>query len=189
MRLSTPRTSSTWLVLDMGDALTPSNPLETWHENSLTALLKRWPSSRLSSSRKTQNWLLQNNPPTLHLALSTASNSSAPGISRIGYKILKWAHSIRPDALTLLFNLCLESGTHPWKHAKVVVINKPNKPDYSLLKAYHPISLLECTGKLLEKVVTKRFNWDIKEHRLIPMTQFGSHPKHNAVDVVATLVH
>jgi hypothetical protein len=70
------------------------------------------------------------------LALLTASNSSALGISRIGYKILKWAYSTHPDTLTLLFNLCLESGTHPWKHTKVVVINKLDKPDYSLLKAY-----------------------------------------------------
>jgi hypothetical protein len=103
-----------------------------------------------------------------------ASNSSAPGISGIGYKILKWAHSTCPDVLTLLFNLCLESGTHPWKHTKVVVINKPDKPDYSLPKAYRPISLLKCIGKLLEKVVAKRFNCNIEQHRLIPMTQFGS---------------
>jgi hypothetical protein len=69
------------------------------------------------------------------------------------------------------------------------VINKPDKPDYSLPKAYRPISLLECMGKLLEKVVAKRFNRDIEKHRLIPMKQFGSHPKHNTVDAVATLVH
>jgi hypothetical protein len=97
-------------------------------------------------------------PEEITLALSTASNSSALGISGIGYKILKWAHSTYPDALTLFFNLCLDSGTHPWKHAKVVVINKPDKPNYSLPKAYHPISLLEYMGKLLEKVVAKRFN-------------------------------
>jgi hypothetical protein len=71
----------------------------------------------------------------------------------------------------------------------VVVINKPDKPNYSLPKAYRPISLLEYMGKLLEKVVAKRFNWDIEQYRLISMTQFGSHPKHNAVDTVATLIH
>jgi hypothetical protein len=128
-------------------------------------------------------------PEEITLALSTTSNSSAPGMSGIGYKILKWAHNICPDALTLLFNLCLDSSIHPWKHAKVVVINKLDKPNYSLPKAYHPISLLECTGKLLEKVIAKWFNWDIEAHHLIPMTQFRSHPHHNVVDAVATLVH
>ena len=40
--------------------------------------------------------------------------------------------------------------------ALMVVIPKPQKPDYSLHKAYHPNSLLECCGKLLEKVVARR---------------------------------
>jgi hypothetical protein len=71
----------------------------------------------------------------------------------------------------------------------MVVINKPDKPDYSLPKVYHPISLLECIGKLLKKVIAKQFNWNIKTHCLIPMTQFRSHPHHNAVDTIATLVH
>ena len=69
------------------------------------------------------------------------------------------------------------------------MINKPDKPDYSLPKAYRPISLLECAGKLLEKVVTNRINRDITMHRLLPMTQFRSCPNHCAMDTVATLVH
>ena len=71
----------------------------------------------------------------------------------------------------------------------VVVLNKPNKLDYSLTKAYCPISLLECTGKLMEKIVAKRVNHDITAADLLPMSQFGSRPHHNAVDAVATVVH
>jgi len=71
----------------------------------------------------------------------------------------------------------------------VVVLNKLNKPDYSQAKAYHPISLLECTSKLMEKIVTKRVNCDIQTHNLLPMSQFESHPLYTAVDTVATLVH
>jgi hypothetical protein len=71
----------------------------------------------------------------------------------------------------------------------VVILNKPNKPDYSLAKAYRPISLLECIAKLLEKIVTKRVNADIITTDLLPMSQFGSRPKHNAIDAIATLIH
>jgi len=70
-----------------------------------------------------------------------------------------------------------------------VVLNKPQKPDYSQPKAYRPISLLECTGKALEKVVANRINTDILKYDILPPTQFGSRPHHNAVDAVATLVH
>jgi len=71
----------------------------------------------------------------------------------------------------------------------VVVLNKPNKPNYSQAKAYQPISLLECAGKLMEKIIAKRVNVNIETNQLIPMMQFGSKPYHTIVDAIATLVH
>jgi hypothetical protein len=78
---------------------------------------------------------------------------------------------------------------HLWKKATVVVINKPQKPDYSVPKAYQPIALMECIGKLLEKIVAKRINADIEHFNLLPMSQFGSRPHHSTINTVATLVH
>jgi hypothetical protein len=107
----------------------------------------------------------------------------------VGYKLLKWAHATRPEALAQIYTDCLEAGIHPWRQVTVVAINKPFKPDYSKPKAYRPISLMECAGKLLEKIVAKRINDDIQTHDLLPMTQFGSRPYHSAVDAAAVLVH
>ena len=122
-------------------------------------------------------------------ALSTSSNKSAPGPSGITYKLLKWAFEARPDRFVELFNAALTLGHHPWKEAKVVVIPKPSKPDYSLPKAYRPISLLECCGKLLEKVVAKRLLSDINCLSLIPSSQFGSRDYSCATDAALSLVH
>jgi hypothetical protein len=121
--------------------------------------------------------------------LKTASNSSVLGPSRIGYCLLKWAHTVEPTTLTHIFNLSLFTGHHSWKHAMVMILNKPNKLDYSLTKAYHPISLLECTTKLLEKIVAKRVNTDIISSNLLSMSQFGSCLHHNAINAVATLIY
>jgi hypothetical protein len=107
-------------------------------------------------------------------ALQTSSTKSALGPSGIGYTILKWAHTARPEALTIIFNLCLETGKHPWNEVTIVILNKPQKPDYSVAKAYRPISLLECIGKVLEKIVANRINTDILNHDILPSTQFGS---------------
>jgi hypothetical protein len=74
--------------------------------------------------------------------------------------------------------------THPWKTASIIMVNKPNKPDYNILKAYCPIALMECTGKLLEKIVTKCININIEEFDLLLMTQFRSCPHHNARDAM-----
>jgi hypothetical protein len=56
----------------------------------------------------------------------------------------------------------------------IVILNKPQKPDYSIAKAYQPISLLECMGKVLEKIVANRINADILNHDILLSTQFGS---------------
>jgi ribonuclease HI len=51
---------------------------------------------------------------------------------------------------------CLRIGIHPtaWEVAKGVVIWKPNKPNYNNPEAYRIICLLNCMGKIVEKVVT-----------------------------------
>jgi hypothetical protein len=128
-------------------------------------------------------------PEEISTALKTASDFSMPGPSRIGYRILKWAHATSPHLLTLIFNHSIDTGSHLWKHATVVILNKPNKPDYSLAKVYRPISLLECTTKLLEKIVAKRVNANIISANLLPMSQFGSRPQYNALDAITTLTH
>ena len=123
-------------------------------------------------------------------ALKDTSNKSAPGPSGINYKILKWANDACPEVLTHIFNLSLSTGTHVWKHATIVPVAKPNKPDYSAPKAYRPVSLMECTGKLLEKVITRRITNDIAAHPdILPNNQFGSRPQHCTTDAALALVH
>jgi hypothetical protein len=122
-------------------------------------------------------------------ALKNTANSSAPGILGINYKILKWAFNTNPAHFTTLFNVCLWLGHHPWHSAKVVVIPKPNKLDYTLPKAYRPISLLECIAKLLEKIVACHLLSDVNSFSLIPTNQFGSHDYSSAVDTILATTH
>lgn len=122
-------------------------------------------------------------------ALSRTSNSSAPGLSGINYKLLKWAFATNPERFVNLYNECLDRGHHPWTTAKVVPIAKPNKADYSLPKAYRPISLLECCSKLLERIVATRLLFDLNEFSILPPSQFGSRDKHCAVDAAMTIAH
>jgi hypothetical protein len=109
-------------------------------------------------------------------ALRPTSNKLAPGPSGHNYKLIKWAFTTQAEHFQTLFDACLRVGHHPkaWKSAAIAVVPKPGKEDYSLPKCYRLVALLECLGKLLEKVVAKRIAHDITALSLIPTTQFGA---------------
>lgn len=52
----------------------------------------------------------------------------------------------------------LEYHPQRWRSARIIVLRKPGKPDYSLPGAYHPFSLLNTLGKLLEAVMAQRLS-------------------------------
>jgi hypothetical protein len=76
-----------------------------------------------------------------------------------------------------------------WRRAAIAVVPKPGKKDYSLPKCYRLIALLECLGKLLEKVIVKWLSYDITLLSLIPTSQFGACSHSSTVDAGLCLAH
>jgi hypothetical protein len=120
----------------------------------------------------------------LDALLRQTANKLAPGTSGIGWYLLKKGWVAVKDHLVSIYNACFLLGHHPsrWREAKVVVFPKPDKPDYSLLKAHRPISLLETMSKLLEKAVARRMQHDIVKHELIQANQFGGRAHSSCLD-------
>jgi hypothetical protein len=54
------------------------------------------------------------------------------------------------------------------------IIPKPNKPDYRSVKAYCPTALLNCIGKILEKLMATRLAHMAEAHHLLHPDQIGS---------------
>ena len=90
-----------------------------------------------------------------------------------------------------LLTACLKAGHHPrpWKEAVVCVIPKPNRADYTFTKNFRPISLLECLGKLLKKIIAKIIYRKIIKHALVPTMQFGGRNASSTLDAGLTLLH
>ncbi|KAF8692346.1 hypothetical protein AX14_002571 [Amanita brunnescens Koide BX004] len=125
-------------------------------------------------------------------ALRPTTNSSAPGPDHVTWRHLKRALSL-PDtdaALARLFNNVCHEGTWPsyFKDSQSVIIPKPNKPDYSVPKAYRPIALLNTLGKLLTKILANRLQHDAAEFGLLHRDQFGGIQKHSTIDAGLSLV-
>lgn len=123
--------------------------------------------------------------------LRKATNRSAPGQTGHTWTLIKWVWAADSDRIMNLLEACLRTGHHPrlWKEAVVCVIPKPKRADYTLAKNFRPISLLECLGKLLEKVVAKLIYQDMAKHDLIPTTQFGGRNASSTLDAGLTLLH
>ncbi|KAI5114668.1 hypothetical protein M0805_004011, partial [Coniferiporia weirii] len=108
-------------------------------------------------------------------ALADTSNLSALGPSGISYHPFKWVIAVFPDEILMLFNDCLHMGHHPkcWQAAKVIMLCKPNKKDPFSPCSYHPITLEETLGKLLEKMIANRLQFLANEQDWLPLNQYG----------------
>ena len=63
-----------------------------------------------------------------------------------------------------------------------VVLRKPSKLDYSVPKAYCPITLLNTTAKLLTTIVTDNMSHLIEMNHLLLSTHFGGRPGRSTTD-------
>ena len=75
-----------------------------------------------------------------------------------------------------------------WTEAKIIVIAKPEKPDYTIPKAYRPISLLRTISKGLERVVAQRLSEYLERRRKLSPTQFGARPRRSTEQALTILV-
>jgi hypothetical protein len=74
-----------------------------------------------------------------------------------------------------LANGYIDTGCWP-KHFKeftLVIIPKLNKPLYSTPKVFRPIVLLNTLGKLVEKMISNRFKFDMISSDLVDPNQMG----------------
>ena len=118
----------------------------------------------------------------VYTGLSVTSNTSTPGSDRISYKTLKAANKT-PLGRVLMNQVTqrIAAGTVPreWQDSKVVFIPKPGK-DHTQLKAWRPITLINCIGKLGEKVVAE----ELQEAKLLHRHQFDNIKGRSAIDAV-----
>jgi len=114
----------------------------------------------------------------IYRSLRAAKGTTAPGEDGLPTLIWKRLWKYLGNIITRIFTSSIELGYHPrrWRSARIIVLRKPGKPDYSLPGAYRPISLLNTLGKLLEAVMARRLSFFAEHYGLLPDTQFGGRP-------------
>jgi hypothetical protein len=99
---------------------------------------------------------------------------SAPGPDGIQNIILQHFPKSALKFTPTIYNKSLVLNYFPtqWKVAKLLMLPKPAK-DLSSPSNYRPINLLNSLGKLFEKIILKRLNYQLRELNVIRDEQFG----------------
>ncbi|KAH7553336.1 hypothetical protein BM1_08309 [Bipolaris maydis] len=119
----------------------------------------------------------------LHFACCKVKATS-PGPDLISQEVIRKVYLAQPEALFRIYSTLFNLGYHPrcWRKAKGVILKKTSKPDYSIPKAYRVISLLNCLGKVLERLVARRLGALAETTDLLHPSQLGGRLKKSAID-------
>ncbi|GFW65522.1 probable RNA-directed DNA polymerase from transposon X-element [Trichonephila clavipes] len=109
-------------------------------------------------------------------------NRKSPGPDQIPNIALKYLPINAITHLTKIYNRCLINCHFPtqWKIANVVMLPKPNR-DHKFSQNYRPISLLNTTAKIFERIILNRIKTHCKAIDCIPPEQCGFREGHSTL--------
>ena len=117
--------------------------------------------------------------------LKAKKSSGTDGISNI---LIKYCMNELLTPLTRIFNASINQAKYPnsWKIAKVIALYKKKKKDNPA--NYRPISLLNCFGKILERVVYNQMISFIKKHKILYIKQYAFREKHSTTHALVDVI-
>jgi ribonuclease HI len=123
-------------------------------------------------------------------AIFKSSKDKAPGPDEITFRVWRELWTVVGPHILWMYKTSLETGHIPgtWKTVKIVVLRKPGKADYTIPKAFRPISLIPTLSKGLEAVMAARLSYIAEKYNLLPENHFGARPKRSAEQALNVVV-
>lgn len=93
----------------------------------------------------------------------------------------------KPKRITALIRVCIRLGVYrpAWKTTRGVTISKPGKADYVAAKAYRVIFLLNCPGKMVEKVTAILISNHCEKEGAFHLGQYSYRALRSYMDMVS----
>lgn len=115
-------------------------------------------------------------------------NGKAPGPDGFTYEIIKQFYNLIPKFFLELYNCCwrLQCIPYNWKRAEIVLLSKKDKNQESA-NAFRPICLINCIGKIFEKVIYHRIQYHIYNRNLLSPNQHGFSPGKSPITALKSI--
>ena len=144
------------------------------------------------SGKDVKTWALFSKEELIN-AIEKCNNSSAPGLDKLSWSHIKWIIKNNKWIIKLIdiANACINLG-HWLSHFKTsmtIIIPKPNKASYNSPKSFHPIILLNTTGKLFKKMIGERLQFLTISNKFIYPCQLGSLKYRSTTDAGIALTY
>ena len=117
----------------------------------------------------------------------------SPGPDNISNKLIKSCAGALVLPLSIIYNKSIVSGQYPtkWKLGRVIALYKKNS--HYNPENYRPISLLDCFGKIFERLIYNQMMKFIKKHSILFINQFGFREKYSTtlalIDITDKIKH
>ena len=123
-------------------------------------------------------------------AIEKSAPNKAPGPDEIPNSVLKRALPKIEWHLRAILQGTLNLGYFPkkLKETTTVVLRKPERPDYTIAKAYRPIALESTIGKTFESIMAEIMSYLTEHYQLLPKTHFGGRPGRSTEDAMMILI-
>ena len=127
-------------------------------------------------------------PAEFFAAASNLSPSTATGLDKVAYPMLKHLPRSGMDLLLHIFNLSWSSHSFPsiWKTSSIIPIHKMGKPLDSPA-SFWPISLTSCVSKLFERIILSRLLFFLESNSILSPRQAGFRPGRSTLDQILYL--
>ena len=120
-------------------------------------------------------------------AIKGLTGGKATGLDTISNDMIKAGRSCLTEPLTYLFNLIISISIFPKQWCEGMIICLHKNGDKSEPKNYRGLTLSSCLGKILTKILSKRFLNFLQTNKIIPENQIGFTENYRTTDNIFLL--
>ncbi len=105
---------------------------------------------------------------------------------------IQWVYKTILKIFNLMYSDLIENDYHSkiWREDTKIILKKSNKLNYSILKTYRIITLLNCLDKVAEKIIAVQLSYTAEiNDKLLNFDQMKDRKQKSAINAVLNLVH